>query len=464
MGIAVLASGSGTLNILKRQIARSWTSSSTADGSAEPAVFSDVASATRRIESDTWKLVLIEANLPGVEQLLRRLRRYHPELAVGLIWPEGHGRASGTAFSQTETVRSFVLPADRDRLASFIATFTAETQVPVIATVQTRPGGRRHAIVGASRAFVEVVQHARRIAPTCATVLVTGESGTGKELISALIHCHSARRENPFVTVNCAALSETLLESELFGHEKGAFTGAMQRRTGHFEQADGGTILLDEISETSRKFQAELLRLLEQQEFKRLGGTQDVRVNVRVIATTNRDLAQLVRKGNFRKDLYYRLGVVRLDVPPLRHRPDDIPALVWHFVNLYSAEAGRRIERLDEQMMELFARHDWPGNVRQLRNVVRAAMLFGTGPVLSLEHVPHVRAELCGPDGDTTSATLQLKELERQAIIEALRRTQRNHAKAARLLGITDRTLREKLRKYSQAGRLGEQVTSGAQA
>jgi len=260
--------------------------------------------------------------------------------------------------------------------------------------------------------------------------------------------------------VNCAALSESLLESELFGHERGAFTGAVARRKGKFELAHGGTLLLDEISETGPRLQAELLRVLEQQDFERVGGSESVRVDVRVISTTNRDLAAEVRRGNFRGDLYYRINGVELRMPPLRERLEDIPILVWHFVNLYAREVRRRITKLDPQMLERFRRWSWPGNVRQLRNVVRAALILGDGPTLSLPEGLEAEQTLPLPDAPRSS-TLSLRELERQAIFEALRRTESHHAKAARLLGITDRTLREKLRRYRREGHLPQPLEVG---
>ena len=312
---------------------------------------------------------------------------------------------------------------------------------------------RRYQIAGDSENFMEVIALAMKAAPTSVPVLITGESGTGKELVSCLIHGESPRSDGPFIYVNCSAISDSLLESELFGHERGAFTGAHERRVGRFERADGGTLLLDEISETTPRLQAELLRVLEQQDFERVGGVETVRVDVRIISTSNRDLAREVAQGRFRKDLYYRIGGVHLFLPPLRERRADISALAWHFISLYASEARRRITALDERMMELFDQYDWPGNVRQLRNVVRGALIFGQGAMLSLDQAPSLIAELQQGEGPPTS-TLHLREIERRTILEALRRTKRNQVKAARLLGITDRTLREKLRRYREAGQL----------
>jgi two-component system, NtrC family, response regulator AtoC len=312
---------------------------------------------------------------------------------------------------------------------------------------------RRYEIAGSSENLMEIVSLARKVAPTSAPVLITGESGTGKELVSCMIHGESNRSDAPYIYVNCAAISESLLESELFGHEKGSFTGAHDRRIGRFERADGGTLLLDEISETTPKLQAELLRVLEQQNFERVGGVETINVDVRIISTSNRNLAQEVTRGRFRKDLYYRLGGIHLFLPPLRERCSDIRDIVWHFVNLYASETNRRITSLDEKMIELFAQYDWPGNVRQLRNVVRGALILGEGKKLSLDGAPTLGADL-ESDVESESSTLHLREIERRTILEALRRTQRNQAKAALLLGISDRTLRDKLRRYKDADKL----------
>ncbi|MCP4377237.1 MAG: sigma-54-dependent Fis family transcriptional regulator [bacterium] len=312
---------------------------------------------------------------------------------------------------------------------------------------------RRYEIAGSSDGLMEVVSVARKVAPTSAPVLITGESGTGKELVSCLIHGESDRADAPYIYVNCAAISESLLESELFGHEKGAFTGAHERRAGRFERADGGTLLLDEISETTPKLQAELLRVLEQQDFERVGGSETVKVNVRILSTSNRNLAQEVTRGKFRKDLYYRLGGIHLFLPPLRDRCSDIQEIIWHFVNLYASETNRQITKLDKKMLNVLEQYDWPGNIRQLRNVIRTALILGEGTTLSLDGVPPLGADFQS-EQEQESSTLHLREIERRTILEALRRTQRNQVKAASLLGISDRTLREKLRRYKNAGQL----------
>jgi len=430
----------------------------------------DARLAAKRLAACDFHLVLVDLDLEGGAQLVSDLRRDWPEPAV--IAFSRDDRAEPAVRALRDGCLDYqAKPVDKPRLGDCIRRFMPNHPVP-LAAGEEQAAWR---IAGASPRLLETLALARRVAATTMPVLMTGESGTGKELISYLVHRHSVRRDGPYIRVNCAALSESLLESELFGHERGAFTGAYQQRKGRFEMAHGGTLLLDEISETTPRLQAELLRVLEQQDFERVGGSQSVRVNVRILCTSNRDLAREVDQGRFRSDLFYRISGVHLVVPPLRERLDDIPALVWHFVNLYAREVRRSIRELDSAVIEAFEQCSWPGNVRQLRNIVRTALVLGSGPVLSLEGVvPNLEAQLGygehnlasplpreasprpqarGPAQThpaTPNESLRLDQVERRAILEALRRTESHQAKAARLLGITDRTLREKLRRYRQ--------------
>jgi DNA-binding NtrC family response regulator len=363
----------------------------------------------------------------------------------------------------------FLKPAQPEAIDRLLNTLTPNHS-PATAAVAKEGDRSSYRIIGHSPKLLQTISLADKIAPTSVPALISGESGTGKELISLLIHQRSKRAAGPFVRVNCAALSETLLESELFGHEKGAFTGAHVQRKGRFEMAHGGTLMLDEISETPLQFQAKLLRILEQQEFERVGGSENVKVNVRVISTTNRDLLHEVQVGRFRQDLYYRLSTARIVIWPLRERREDLPELVWHFVNLYAHEAQRQIVRLDPAMMDIFAEYGWPGNVRQLKNVVLTSLILGVGPVLSLADVSWLFDELqplpqCGTGAETRVGNPDMKlgtdlgdvslaDLERRAILETLRRTSGNQTRAAKVLGISDRTLREKMRRYRQEEQL----------
>ncbi len=355
-------------------------------------------------------------------------------------------------------------PVGRDKLGKIIDEIIPNRPVSTIASAEEGTSCI-YKIVGKSPNLIQTVNLARKVAPTCVPVLISGESGTGKELISYLLHHNSRRAQGPFIKVNCAALSETLLESELFGHEKGAFTGAYAQRKGRFEAAHGGTLLLDEISETPLRFQAKLLRVLEQQDFQRVGSNENVKVDVRIISTTNKDLSQEVAEGNFRQDLYYRLCGVRLVAAPLRQRKEDLPDLCWHFVNLYAGQAHRRIKRLDPAMMELFGKYHWPGNIRQLRNVILTSMILGVGETLSLADVSWLFNELqplpeivdakqkqsfSTYQHNGNLAGVPLAHLERQAILETLEQTNGNQTRAAKALGISDRTLRDKIKRYRQ--------------
>jgi two-component system NtrC family response regulator/two-component system response regulator HydG len=299
------------------------------------------------------------------------------------------------------------------------------------------------------RAVVEVVQ---RAAPTKATVLILGESGTGKELVAQALHDLSPRRDKPFVKVACAALSETLLESELFGHEKGSFTGAAARREGRFELADGGTLFLDEIGEISLSVQVKLLRALQQREFERVGGVETLKVDVRVVAATNRDLATEVKTGRFREDLYYRLNVVAVTIPPLRRRKGDIPALVSHFLSRYAKSYGKQVKGLAPGMMNALLSHDWPGNVRELENAVeRAVVLAQTEDVASDDLPPSLR----GPrpavrDPSSLIPGASLWEIEREAILRTLELTQGSTSRAAEILGISVRKIQYRLKEYGE--------------
>jgi DNA-binding NtrC family response regulator len=407
-----------------------------------------------RIEEGHWDMLLCDIDLKEGEpfDVLARARRFFPERPVVVLGQEG---------ATVRAVRA-IKEGCRDFLPKPITSASLDACVErCLPNHHISPAGLSVEgrdvcyIAGKNSRFLQTIRLAQKAAPTSAPILITGESGTGKELLSFLAHRSSSRSHGPYIRVNCAALSDSLLESELFGHERGAFTGAYAQRKGRFELANGGTLLLDEISETSLRLQAELLRVLEQQDFERVGGSERVQVNVRVISTTNRDLTAEMDIGRFRRDLYYRLCGIRLNIPPLRERPEDIPVLVWHFVNLYAREAQRPITALDDEMLDAFSKYPWPGNVRQLRNIVRTALALGDGPVLSLEGIAGLEEELSPARGACQdSPTLQLQEMERRTILEALKRTQRNQVKAARLLGITDRTLREKLRRYRQEGRL----------
>jgi Nif-specific regulatory protein len=313
--------------------------------------------------------------------------------------------------------------------------------------------GTQSEIVGRSPVIAKVRAQIARVAATNATVLISGESGVGKELVARALHLSSARRDKLFVCLNCAALTESLLESELFGHEKGAFTGATERKIGKFEAAHGGTIFLDEIGEMSPHLQAKFLRVLEGHAYERVGGSQPVRVDVRVIAATNRDLEKEVEKGDFRRDLYFRLRVVEIVVPGLRKRPDDIPILANHFLDQFSRETGRRLRGFTPEAMEQMRRYRWPGNVREMKNVIERAVVLGEGPLIDVGDLMLSKLATSGETSEASVPTdeftpLTLEELERRHIRATLAATGWNKSQAAQILGIERSTLDRKLRRY----------------
>ncbi|MFB1483344.1 sigma-54-dependent transcriptional regulator [Corallococcus sp. RDP092CA] len=310
-------------------------------------------------------------------------------------------------------------------------------------------------LVGDSEPMQKLLAQVRKVAASDATVLVRGESGTGKELVARMIHQRSPRKDGPFVVVHCAALAETLLESELFGHERGAFTGAVKRKLGRFELADGGTLFLDEIGEIPASVQTKLLRVLQEKELQRVGGEETLKVDVRVVSATHRDLQAEVKAGRFREDLYYRLHIVPLTLPPLRERPEDLPALARHFVAKHAPRVNRRVTGIDDAALHALARHAWPGNVRELENVMEQALVFAEGDTLTPQDLPphlagqtpRMDAGLPVPQGDRPLPEI-LEDLERQLIARAYEKAGGVKTETARLLGIKTSALYYKLEKY----------------
>jgi two-component system NtrC family response regulator len=309
-------------------------------------------------------------------------------------------------------------------------------------------------IVSTSHAMEEVLNMAGRVAASSATVLLRGESGTGKELIAKAIHFQSPRANAPLIKVNCAALPETLLESELFGHEKGAFTGASARRTGRFEAADGGTLFLDEIGELTPAMQVKLLRVLQEREFERLGGNQTIKVDVRVITATNRDIEKALNEGMFREDLYYRLNVVSLVIPPLRERKEDIPELIEFFIKRYSDENKKNITGISAETRDLLIRYSYPGNVRELENIIERAVVLAKKGLITTADLP-IPVRTIASEGKLSAQKLKgslnetLDTVERGIILEALKESGGVQTRAAEKLGISERVLRYKLKKYT---------------
>jgi two-component system response regulator HydG len=305
---------------------------------------------------------------------------------------------------------------------------------------------RFHRLYGASEKMQDLYHFLEDLADIPSTVLIAGESGTGKELVAEALHKAGCRAGKPLVKVNCAALSDTLLESELFGHVRGSFTGAVKDRVGRFQKADGGTIFLDEIGDISPKMQLRLLRVLQEREIERIGDSSPVKVDIRVIAATNRDLAEMVREGTFREDLYYRLKVIKVELPPLRERLEDIPLLVDHFIEKMNVSMGRQVQSVSGDVQKIFARYDWPGNIRELEHVMEYAFARCHQPVVTLDHLP-AEIKTVGGNGEVSNADETATD-EPELILRSLEKTSGNKAKAARLLGIDRKTLYRKMAKF----------------
>jgi DNA-binding NtrC family response regulator len=331
----------------------------------------------------------------------------------------------------------------------------------LIAAILEAVAEESHAIIHNDPRMADVLKMADKVAVSIATVMVSGSSGTGKELVARYIHARSNRRGKRFVAVNCAAIPENLMESELFGHEKGAFTGAIARRLGKFEEAHGGTLLLDEISEMATHLQAKLLRAIQEREIDRVGGNKPVPVDVRIIATSNRDMEEEVAKGNFREDLFFRLNVISLKIPPLKDRPGDIPVLSQHFITKYADANAMSALPLSDEAMNMLTGFEWPGNVRQLENIMHRAVLLSTGNEIGPEAIflddTHTggATEPAGAASDSSTAGLvgrTVSDVERDLIIDTLLHCLGNRTHAANILGISIRTLRNKLKQYGQSG------------
>jgi DNA-binding NtrC family response regulator len=398
--------------------------------------------------------VLLDLMMPEVNgvAVLKELRRRSPDLPVVILTAVNDVRQA-VEVTKLGAYDYLVKPVDQDRLLTILRhAMSHRTLEREVARLKGELGERYHVrnIVGSSTGMRRVYDQIEKVVDSDISVFVSGESGTGKELVAKAIHYGSLRSDGPFVDVNCAAIPEGLQESELFGHEKGAFTGAVSSHPGKFEQGQGGTLLLDEVGEMSPSAQARLLRVLQERSLQRVGGTRRIELDVRVISASNRDLAQLVRDGSFRQDLFYRLVVFPIHLPPLRDRRGDVPLLVEHFVGKYATDAGRRL-RLHPRAMERLIAHDWPGNVRELENVIHRTLLVTMGPEIKVEDLPPElgeAGEFLSRVEEVETDLLSLEELERRAIRRALDACDGNLSDAARRLGIGRSTLYRKLDQY----------------
>ena len=418
----------------------------------EVVLMDSAAQALERFRKEPFDLVLTDQRMPEMSglELLKQCRAAAPEVNVIIMTAYGSIETAVSAMKEGATdyltkplnLEELLLRIERVRHSHRLVRENSELRE----ALQERH--RIEGIIGESGQMQEVLDLVRRVAPSDATVLLRGESGTGKELIAKAIHYASARRKGPLVKVNCAALPETLLESELFGHEKGSFTGAFAMRKGRFEVADGGTLFLDEIGDLPAHLQAKLLRVLQEKEFERVGSNRAITSDVRIITATHRDLEQLMRDGSFREDLYYRLNVVTIILPPLRDRRQDLPALIDHFLRKFTEKNGKTIQGFSREARDALLRYDYPGNVRELENLVERATVLTRDDVIELGELPLTIKETRPGTDDQTNLSAVVEGMERRMIVDALDAADGVQTKAAENLGISERALRYKLRKY----------------
>jgi DNA-binding NtrC family response regulator len=420
----------------------------------------DGPAALAALKADDVDLVISDLRMPGCDgiEVLRASRRASPARPVVVL--TAFGAIETAVLAMKEGAADFLLkPISPDALEVVLkriqGTARLTREISALKASLAPAPAPALAILGTNPAILEAVELARRVAPTQATVLIRGESGTGKELIAALIHEASARADRPFIRVNCAALTETLLTSELFGHEKGAFTGAHQKTEGRFELAHGGTLFLDEIGEIAPEVQSKLLRVLELGEFERVGGTRTLKVDVRVVAATNRDLEAGIAEGRFRQDLFFRLNVFPITLPRLADRKEDVAALASHFLERFRKELGGQARAFDKSALAALDAYDWPGNVRELMNVVQRGILRAAGPAITSRDLGLEPAAAAAKPAQVPVG-LSIDEAERHLILRTLDLTSWNRTEASRILGVTTRTLCNKLRLWRSQGLVGK--------
>ena len=402
-----------------------------------------------KLKAERWSIMIVDLKMPGMDglQVLEEAKKLQPELAVVIM----------TAYATVDTAVAamkagaydyLVKPFDPEELSIMMQKIVSQQTLVrenVVLRQALKQEYRFRDLLSKSPAMQAVFELARTAARSSSTILVLGESGSGKEVLARAIHGESPRAEGPFVAVSCAALTESLLESELFGHERGAFTGAVARRKGKFEVANGGTLFLDEVGDIGSKLQLDLLRVLEERKFHRVGGNEPIEVDVRIVAATNRDLKKAVLEGRFREDLFYRLNVIPILIPPLRQRREDVPLLVENFIERLGIEMKKRLDGVSAEAMSALMAHDWPGNVRELRNVLERGAVVAAGPVIQLSDLGlPTRADVPPRPGTLAS----LEEVEKRHVAAVLAHTGGNVSQSARILGIDRVTLYNKMRKY----------------
>ena len=409
------------------------------------------------INKKSVDLVITDLRMPGISgyDLLKKINAAYPTLPVIVL--TGHGSIEDAVQAMRDgAVDFFTKPVDLDHLILTVSKALSNKRISEqnrqlkaeIDVLKKKQGYQK--IIGKSAPVAKMMEIIAQVAPSKASVLVTGESGTGKELVADAIHSLSSRADGPLIKVNCASLSPTLLESELFGHEKGAFTGAVSQKKGRFELADGGTIFLDEIGEIDQSTQRKILRVLHERCFGRVGGEETVSVDVRIVAATNRNLEQEIRNGNFREDLYYRLNVVHIEVPPLRERKEDIPLLISSFIDTFNQEDGRHVEGFTNSARKALLAYSWPGNIRELRNTVESCVVLARGAMIDVDELPpHIASR---DENETVSINVgtTLEEAEKKIILSTVAHYKGNKTKAAEVLAIGRKTLHRKLEEYAR--------------
>jgi DNA-binding NtrC family response regulator len=402
--------------------------------------------ALKRLEEEDYSLVLLDLKMPGLNgiETLKKIRELDINLPIIMI--SAYGSISEAVEAMKLGALDYLIkPFDIEELKIIVERAIKQYELRVENIYYREEEEKRFnfdEIIGKSKAIKRVLEMVESVAVTPATVLITGESGTGKELIARAIHKNSPGNKNPFVVVNCVAFSSHLLESELFGHEKGAFTGAISKRIGRFEMAKGGTIFLDEIGEVDPVIQTKLLRFLQEKEFERVGSSKSIKVDVRILSATNLDLKKKAEDNNFRQDLYYRLNVFNIEVPPLRERKEDIPLLVEHFIHKYNQILNKKVEEISPQAMELLLNYNYPGNIRELENILERSMIMAKNNLMDETYFAFINKENFSEKKGT------LKEVEKELIIKHLIQNKSNRTKTAELLGISRRSLQNKIKEY----------------
>ncbi|MFB3926531.1 MAG: sigma-54-dependent transcriptional regulator [Syntrophales bacterium] len=412
--------------------------------------------ALKKVLEGYFDLLLVDYKMPGKNglEVLKEVKQVNPEIDVIMMTAYGTIETAVSAMKEG-AVDYITKPIELEDLLIHIERISERRTLlrenELLRQVLREKGVTTDRIIYQSPKIDALVNMAGRVASSRATVLIQGESGTGKELFARLIHSLSPRCDRPMIAVNCGALHENLLESELFGHEKGAFTGATRRRIGRFEEADGGTLFLDEVGELSPSVQVKLLRFLQEREFQRLGGNQYIHSDVRIISATNKDLGAKVQDGSFREDLFYRLNVVLMAIPPLRERKEDIPRLIDYFLERFAGENGKDVREVSREAKDLLVKYDYPGNVRELENILERAVVISRGPVITVDDLPFRDRFAQSVDRDVRAGSLRdsIEALESRMIRDAMESAAYHQTKAAELLGISERMLRYKLKKYN---------------